>query len=132
MPHVAYFGAGASLTVREVASEGAEVLDSAEGLRIPDPLKHLVISDQPDVIHGSYGVEEGDETFLVVRCGEPCSVVIQTERCSVAGVMSFEVLNQHFVNSFCIRWCCTGVAHGTPSAVQILPHNHRDLPYTWE
>jgi len=50
-----------------------------EGSWIPDPLYGLPVGDHPYVIHRDDRIEERYEAFLVMRLGEPCSVVEQTE-----------------------------------------------------
>lgn len=70
-------------THRIVALEGAEALDAGEGRGVPHPLQRLPVGDEPHVVHGGDGVEEGDEALLVVRRGEPGRVVEEAEGSSV-------------------------------------------------
>ena len=46
----------------------------------------------------------------------------------VGGVMSLEVLDEHFVNAVGARRIAASVAHGAATTVQILPHDHGHLP----
>lgn len=45
--------------------------------------------------------------------------------------MSLEVLGQHLEYTISIWWVAASVTHGTPSAVQILPHHHGYFPHSW-
>lgn len=128
VPDVADLGAGATLAVWVIAAKRREVLDCAQGLRVAHPLEELPVSDEPDVVHGGDGVQEGDEPFLVVRCGEPSGVVEQAEGSPVAGIVSLEVLDQHLVDSLSVGGRGAGVAHGATAASQVLPHHHGHLP----
>lgn len=60
--------------------EWLEVVDSANGRRVSDPLKRLPIGDNPDVVHTIDEVKEHDESVLVVGLGEPGSMIEETER----------------------------------------------------
>ena len=114
-----------------VAFEGLEALDTIERSGITDPLNGLPVGHQPDVVHGNDGVQEGHETFLVVRRREPRWMVVQWEwrpnnqhpviihysstleksvfKIPVGGVMAFEILDEHFVDTFGIRWIAASV-----------------------
>lgn len=44
--------------------------------------------------------------------------------------MAFEVLDEHFINAISGGRVGASVTHGATSAVQVLPHHHRDFPHT--
>jgi len=133
VPNIAHSMALAlSGPLRVTALEGFEALGLLHVHRVPHPLDRLPVGDQPHILHVGDGVQEGDETFLVVRGGEPGGVVEQTHGRSVGRVMTFEVLDEHLVDALSIRGRGTGVAHGAPPTVQVLPHHHRHLPQPWE
>lgn len=64
-----------------IATKGGEPVDPVDGSWVPHPLNGLPVGDDPDFGHFVDGVEKSDETFLVVRLGEPGGVVEQTEGC---------------------------------------------------
>ena len=89
MPGVAHFGRFAFLrSLRVIALEGFEALDTIERGGIAHPLDRLPVGRQPYVIHGHDCVKEGHETFFVVRRREPGRMVIQWERSPVNIQMS--------------------------------------------
>lgn len=45
--------------------------------------------------------------------------------------MPLEVLNEHLVDAVRCRWVAAGVSHRAPTAVEILPHYHRNFPQSW-
>lgn len=49
----------------------------------------------------------------------------------VRRVMSFEILDEHLVNTVRSWWVATRVSHRTSTSVQILPHHHRNFPQAW-
>lgn len=48
--------------------------------RVSDPLYRLPVGHDPNIIHGNDGIQERDETFLMVRLSEPCGVIKESER----------------------------------------------------
>lgn len=42
--------------------------------------------------------------------------------------MPLEVLNEHLVHAVRCRWVAAGVSHRASTAVEILPHYHRNFP----
>lgn len=46
----------------------------------------------------------------------------------VGRIMPLEVLNEHLVYAVRSRWVATGISHGAPTAIEILPHYHRNFP----
>lgn len=111
-----------------VALEGLERAETVHGRGIADPLQRLVVGDDPDVLHGVDGVQELDEALLVVRLREPGGVVVQSEGRTVGRVMAVKVLHDHLGDSVRLRGVRTGVSHGAPASVQVLPHHHGHLP----
>lgn len=45
--------------------------------------------------------------------------------------MPLEVLNEHLVHAVRCRWVAAGVSHRASTAVEILPHYHRNFPQSW-
>lgn len=45
--------------------------------------------------------------------------------------MPLKVLNEHLVYAIRSRWVAAGVSHGAPTAIEILPHYHRNFPQSW-
>lgn len=45
--------------------------------------------------------------------------------------MPFKVLNEHLVYAIRSRWVAAGISHGAPTAIEILPHYHRNFPQSW-
>lgn len=66
-----------------MASKWFERMQKCQRRRISDPLYGLPIGNYPYIVHRDDGVKERYETFLMMRLGEPCSMVEQTERRSV-------------------------------------------------
>lgn len=62
-----------------VALEGLEVVESVDRRGVSDPLQRLPVGNDPYIGHPVDEVQEHDETFFVVRLGEPCSVIEETE-----------------------------------------------------
>ena len=56
--------------------------------------------------------------------------MIKKKEMPVSGVMAFEILDEHFVDTLSVGWIAAAVTHRTSSAVEILPHDHRHLPNT--
>lgn len=44
--------------------------------------------------------------------------------------MTLKVLDQHLVDAFSVGRVAATVAHGATATVQVLPHDHRNLPDT--
>jgi len=112
-----------------VALEWLEVLCLTERDWIPNVLQRLPVGNQPHVIHRCDRVQEGDESFFVVSLYEPSSVVEESHWSPVGGVVPLEVLDEHFVDPFSVRWSGAGVGHGAATPIQVLPHHHRHLPH---
>lgn len=70
-------------TYGKVALERLEWVDASDWRRITHPLQCLPVVHQPHVVHGVDGVQELDESLLVVRLGEPGRMVEQAERSAV-------------------------------------------------
>jgi len=119
-------------TFRIAALEGLVVLGLLDIDRVSHPLDSLPVGDQPHVLHVGDGVEEGYETLLVVRRGEPGGVVEQAHRSPVGNVVPLEVLDEHLVDALGVGRSGAGVAHGTAATVEVLPHHHGNLPQPWE
>lgn len=49
----------------------------------------------------------------------------------VGRIMPLEVLNEHLVYAVRSRWVATGISHGAPTSIEILPHYHRNFPQSW-
>lgn len=49
----------------------------------------------------------------------------------VGRVMPLKVLNEHLVYAVRSRWVTAGVSHGASTAIEILPHYHRNFPQSW-
>lgn len=49
----------------------------------------------------------------------------------VSRVMPLKVLNEHLVYAVRSRRVAAGVSHGAPTAIEILPHYHRNFPQSW-
>lgn len=45
--------------------------------------------------------------------------------------MPLEVLNEHLVHAVRCRWVAAGISHRASTAVEILPHYHRNFPQSW-
>lgn len=69
-------------TDRIIAIEWLKGLHAVQWRRVTNPLDGLPVSDQPDIVHGNNGIKKSFESFLVMSCREPCSMVVQRERCS--------------------------------------------------
>jgi len=133
VPHVAHAVALAlGRPLRVVALEGLVALGLLHVHGVAHPLDCLPVGHQPHVLHVGDGVQEGDEALLVVRRGEPRSVVEQSHGSPVGGVVALEVLDEHLVDPLGVRRRGAGVAHGAAAAVQVLPHHHRHLPQSRE
>lgn len=66
-----------------------------------------------------------------MRLCEPSCVIIKPERSAVGRIMSFEILQNHLVNAIGIGRIRASISHRASSAVQVLPHHHRNFPHTW-
>lgn len=122
----------ATITYRVVALERLERVDAGQRSRVADPLQGLPVGDDPDVLHGVDRVQELYEALLMVRLREPGCVIVQSEWCSVGGVVPIEVLHDHLVDTVGVRRIGAGVTHRAAAAVQVLPHHHRNFPNTCE
>lgn len=69
-------------TYRVITLEWLEGIDARDWCGITNPLQHLPIGHNPNVGHLIDGVQEFDETLLVVGLREPSGVIEQTEWCS--------------------------------------------------
>lgn len=74
-------------TYRIVALEWLEGVDTCYWRWIADPLQCLPIGNNPHIIHCIDCVQELDESFFVMRLGEPGCVVEQAEGCSAKNII---------------------------------------------
>lgn len=59
---------------------------------------------------------------------EPARMIIEAKRSTIRLIVAIKVLHQHLVNAILVRRIGAGITHRAPSASQVIPHHHANLP----